>query len=168
MVWTGGVVLADVLLGKARMPDMVTSPRCIDEKTFWQPNLKFFLRLASHTRGAMTEIDRFFYSLMDQSRLRCLLLLLVEEEISAGDMTQALGLVQSKVSWHLGALRAEGLVLDHREAQRVFYRLHPTLPPWMREILLICQRELADQEPFRGDRTALTQLVTRHHRHAKT
>jgi hypothetical protein len=41
----------------------------------------------------MTEIDRFFYSLMDQSRLRCLLLLLGEEEISAGDMTQALGLV---------------------------------------------------------------------------
>ncbi len=77
----------------------------------------------------MTEIDRFFYSLMDQSRLRCLLLLLGEEEISAGDMTQALGLVQSKVSWHLAALRAEGLVLDHREAKRVYEPITPIRPP---------------------------------------
>jgi cytochrome c peroxidase len=77
----------------------------------------------------MTEIDRFFYSLMDQSRLRCLFLLLGEEEISAGDMTQALGLVQSKVSWHVAALRAEGLVLDHRKAQRVYEPITPIRPP---------------------------------------
>jgi ArsR family transcriptional regulator len=115
----------------------------------------------------MTEINRFFYSLMDNSRLRCLLLLLGEEEVSSGDMTQALGLVQSTVSWHLAALRTEGLVVDHREAQRVYYRLHPALPAWMHEILLICQRELSAQDPFRGDRAALTQLATRHQRQAK-
>ncbi|HPB74598.1 MAG TPA: metalloregulator ArsR/SmtB family transcription factor [Chromatiaceae bacterium] len=114
----------------------------------------------------MTEINRFFYSLMDNSRLRCLLLLLGEEEVSAGDMTQALGLVQSKVSWHLAALRTEGLVVDHREAQRVFYRLHPALPAWMHEILLVCQRELSGQEPFLSDQAALNHLANRHQRQA--
>ena len=40
---------------------------------------------------------------MDDSRLSCLLLLLGEEEFSAGDMTQAFGLVQSKFSWYYSA-----------------------------------------------------------------
>jgi hypothetical protein len=47
-VLTGGVVLADVLLGDASMPDMVTSPQCIDEKSFWQPNLNGCLRHRNH------------------------------------------------------------------------------------------------------------------------
>lgn len=40
---------------------------------------------------AMTVINCFFCTLFDDSRLRCLLLLLEEEEVNAGDMTQALG-----------------------------------------------------------------------------
>ena len=42
---------------------------------------------------------------------------------------------QPKVSRHLAQLRTCDLLADRRQGQWVYYRLHPELPAWVREIL---------------------------------
>ena len=59
------------------------------------------------------------------------------------------------------ALRAAGFVLDRRDAQWIYYRLHPDLPAWMREVLAACRQALAEQPPFCADRAALTDMPNR-------
>ena len=44
-------------------------------------------------------------------------------EMSAGDLTEQVGLSQSALSQHLAKLREEGLVATRKEAQTVFYRV---------------------------------------------
>ncbi len=48
------------------------------------------------------------------------------------ELMTALDLPQPKISRHLGQLRKAGLLLDRRQGQWVFYRLHPLLNDWMR------------------------------------
>ncbi|WP_257389389.1 ArsR/SmtB family transcription factor [Tahibacter caeni] len=55
-------------------------------------------------------------------RLR-VLCLLVEGELSVGDINREIELSQSALSQHLAKLREEGLVDTRKEAQTVFYRL---------------------------------------------
>ncbi len=109
----------------------------------------------------MPHTHRFFQALADTTRLRCLMLMAAEEEVCVCEMTHALGEIQPKVSRHLAALRAAGFILDRREAQWIYYRLHPDLPAWMREVLSTCQRALAEQNPFRDDRAALADMPNR-------
>jgi ArsR family transcriptional regulator len=67
----------------------------------------------------------------------------------------------NKMSRHLAAMREAGLVLDCREGQWIYYRPHPDLPAWMSEVLDICYQALAEQPPFRSDRTALATMPNR-------
>ena len=48
---------------------------------------------------------------------------LAEDEISVGDLADALEMSQSALSQHLARMRAEGLVETRRESQTVYYRL---------------------------------------------
>lgn len=109
----------------------------------------------------MSYPHRFFQALADTTRLRCLMLMVAEEEVCVCEMTHALGEIQPKISRHLAALRAAGFILDRREAQWIYYRLHPDLPAWMQDILSTCQRALAEQTPFRDDRAALADMPNR-------
>jgi len=109
----------------------------------------------------MLHAHRFFQALADITRLRCLMLMVAEDEVCVCEMAHALGEIQPKVSRHLAALRMAGFILDRREAQWIYYRLHPDLPVWMREILSTCQQALAEQTPFRDDRTALADMPNR-------
>ncbi|MFP2769880.1 metalloregulator ArsR/SmtB family transcription factor [Oceanisphaera sp. KMM 10153] len=77
----------------------------------------------------------FFKSLADETRLRCLLLIAQQGELCVCELMAALALPQPKISRHLGQLRKVGLLLDRRQGQWVFYRIHPLLNDWMREIL---------------------------------
>ncbi len=43
--------------------------------------------------------------------------------MSAGDLTQQVGLSQSALSQHLSKLRAQGLVAARKQGQAVFYRV---------------------------------------------
>ena len=109
----------------------------------------------------MSHAHRFFQALADTTRLRCLMLMVAEKEVCVCEMTHALGEIQPKVSRHLAALRAAGFILDRRDAQWIYYRLHPDLPAWMREILSTCQRGLAELTPFCDDRAALADMPNR-------
>ena len=109
----------------------------------------------------MIHAHRFFQALADPTRLRCLLLMVAEDEVCVCEMTHALGEIQPKISRHLAALRAAGFVLDRRDAQWMYYRLHPDLPAWMNEVLHTTHRALADRIPFRDDRNALVGMPNR-------
>jgi len=109
----------------------------------------------------MPHAHRFFQALADTTRLRCLMLMVAEDEVCVCEMAHALGEIQPKVSRHLAALRMAGFVLDRREAQWIYYRLHPELPDWMRDILLTCYRALVEQAPFCADREALASMPNR-------
>lgn len=71
---------------------------------------------------------RFFRVLGDPTRVRALRLLLDAPtgEYSVGELVEALGAPQSRVSTHLGCLRWCGLVLTRREGKQVYYRIADT------------------------------------------
>jgi ArsR family transcriptional regulator len=103
----------------------------------------------------------FFQALADATRLRCLMLMVAEEEVCVCEMAHALGEIQPKISRHLAALRLAGFILDRREAQWMYYRLHPDLPAWMKEVLQTTYRALIEQTPFCADRAALAEMPAR-------
>ncbi|HAS51197.1 MAG TPA: transcriptional regulator [Gammaproteobacteria bacterium] len=109
----------------------------------------------------MLHAPHFFQALADTTRLRCLMLMAAEEEVCVCEMAHALGEIQPKISRHLAALRMAGFILDRREAQWIYYRLHPDLPVWMREILQTTRLALAEQTPFCADRAALADMPDR-------
>ena len=67
---------------------------------------------------------RAFHALSDPIRLR-LVDLLREGERCVCELTDALELGQSRLSFHLAVLKEAGLVLDRREGRWVYYRLNP-------------------------------------------
>jgi len=68
---------------------------------------------------------RFFRVLGDPTRVRALRLLLDAPtgEYSVGELVEALGAPQSRVSTHLRCLRWCGLVQTRREGKQVYYRI---------------------------------------------
>lgn len=83
----------------------------------------------------MIDPETFFRALSDGTRLRCLLLLLSEEQVCVCEFVHALDLSQPRVSRHLGQLRDMRIVIDQRRGQWVYYRLNPELPQWARQTL---------------------------------
>ncbi len=77
----------------------------------------------------------FFKCLSDETRLRCVVLLQREGRLCVCELTTALGLSQPKISRHLAYLRQQGLLVDSREGQWVFYQINSQLPVWAMELL---------------------------------
>lgn len=76
-----------------------------------------------------------FKCLADDTRVRMALLVARQGELCVCELTAALGLSQPKISRHLALLRQCGLFEDERRGQWVYYRLHPDLPVWVRQML---------------------------------
>ncbi len=90
--------------------------------------------------------------LADETRLRLLLLLQVEE-LSVVEIQEILGMGQSRISNHLAQLRQGGLVRDRRAGKNIYYALtadaaHREIAP----IVAACAQELPEVE---RDRKAL-------------
>lgn len=64
---------------------------------------------------------KFFRGLGDPTRLRLVALLLDEGEMRTGDLVDAVGGLQGRVSSHLACLRHCGLVTDRKEGRNVYY-----------------------------------------------
>lgn len=62
-------------------------------------------------------------ALASEPRLLVLCYLAEVGEMSAGDLTERVGLSQSALSQHLAKLREEGLVATRKQAQTVYYRV---------------------------------------------
>jgi ArsR family transcriptional regulator len=86
-------------------------------------------------RGASLDPEPFFHALSDEIRRRILCLIVDQDELCVCELFYALDLPQPKVSRHLAVLRDGGVLALRREATRVYYRLHPALPPWAHRVL---------------------------------
>jgi ArsR family transcriptional regulator len=96
-----------------------------------------------------------FRALADQTRLRCIFLLALGEELCVCELTHALGLPQPKVSHHLSNLRKAGLVSDRKSGLWVYYRLNPELPAWVLTLIQATAQEICAELPFAADHAAL-------------
>lgn len=77
----------------------------------------------------------YFKSLSDETRLKCVLLIQQEKELCVCELMTALDEIQPKISRHLAKLRQNGLLVDRRQGQWVFYSVNPELPGWAHKVL---------------------------------
>lgn len=90
-----------------------------------------------------------FKSLADETRARAALLIAEQGELCVCELMCALGDSQPKISRHLAQLRTSGLLLDRRQGQWVYYRLHPSLPAWV--VAMLDSVVAASEDWLRGD-----------------
>lgn len=64
---------------------------------------------------------KFFRGLADPTRLHIVAMLLNEGEMSVGDLVDAVGGLQGRVSSHLACLRHCGLVVDRKDGRKSYY-----------------------------------------------
>jgi ArsR family transcriptional regulator len=102
-----------------------------------------------------------FRALADETRLRCLALLVAEGELCVCELTHALGLSQPMISRHLASLREAGIVSDRRAGQWIHYRLHNELPKWAQRVLTEALAGITRSEPYRADQRALHAMSNR-------
>ncbi|MBF0159814.1 MAG: metalloregulator ArsR/SmtB family transcription factor [Magnetococcales bacterium] len=102
-----------------------------------------------------------FKALMDETRLRCLVLMVCEGELCVCELGYALGMIQPKISRHLALLRQSGMVQDRRRGHWVHYDIHPDLPPWAWTILRATAEGATAMEPFLDDRARLQTMADR-------
>lgn len=78
-----------------------------------------------------------FKCLSDETRARTTLLIASLGELCVCELMCALDDSQPKISRHLAQLRSNGMLLDRRQGQWVYYRLNPDLPAWVHEMLQV-------------------------------
>lgn len=76
----------------------------------------------------MQTSEDFLAALAEPTRLAALRLLWDGREYCVCELMRHLGATQSRMSRHMGVLKAAGLVIDRRDAQWVRYRRNPDLP----------------------------------------
>jgi ArsR family transcriptional regulator len=70
----------------------------------------------------MQELRDTFKALSDETRLR-ILKLLEHGELCVCDIVAALGMIQPKVSFHLGVLKEAGFIKDKKHGRWIHYKL---------------------------------------------
>lgn len=103
--------------------------------------------------------QHLFKALADDTRLKSLLLIEQEGQLCVCELMIALEQSQPTISRHLARLRHDGLLLDRRQGQWVFYRLHPDLEEWVKDILKTTGQ--ANRHYLTACRTALSSMGTR-------
>lgn len=98
----------------------------------------------------LTPLD-LFDLLSDETRLRCLVLILQHKELCVCELCAVIGGLQPKISRHLAIMRKSGLILDERRGSWVYYRLHPGVPVWAKQILSQSLNELRELDPHVSD-----------------
>lgn len=103
----------------------------------------------------MKKIAKKFKALSDETRLRILALLSVDE-ICVCDLMAILELPQSTVSRHLAYLRHAGWVDDRRQGVWMYYRLLANDDTFSSELRDLLSRHLVTIPQAESDRQALT------------
>lgn len=102
-----------------------------------------------------------FSALSNETRFRCVLLLLGEDELCVCECTYVVGAAQPNISRHLGQLRDAGLVTGRRDGQWIYYRINPRLPDWVVRILEAAVAGAMDNELYRTDPGVLETMPSR-------
>ncbi|MEX1013395.1 MAG: metalloregulator ArsR/SmtB family transcription factor [Waddliaceae bacterium] len=103
--------------------------------------------------------SELFSLLSDETRLRCLVLLQKEEELCVCEICEIIESIQPKISRHLALMRSSGLVQNERRGQWVYYSLNPSLPDWVKEIVVSTTSSLTKEEPFCSDLKKIRSLT---------
>lgn len=102
-----------------------------------------------------------FAALANETRLRCLVLLMQHKELCVCELTQAIGASQPHISRHLANLREAGLVADRREGLWIHYKITSDLPAWVTGILHETTKGNRLLSPFSDDEKALAVMPNR-------
>ncbi len=81
------------------------------------------------------DICTLMSALSEPTRLGAIRILWDGDEHCVCELMRSLGATQSRMSRHMGVLKAAGLVIDRRDAQWVRYRRNPNLPPAATDIV---------------------------------
>jgi ArsR family transcriptional regulator len=98
----------------------------------------------------MNDVVKTFKALSDETRVR-IIKLLEHGELCVCDIGAALGMVQPKVSFHLGVLKNSGLLKDRKQGKWVHYSLDES-EMFKRFLLLsVAEKEVeADRERLKA------------------
>jgi ArsR family transcriptional regulator, arsenate/arsenite/antimonite-responsive transcriptional repressor len=100
----------------------------------------------------LKKVETFFKALADETRLR-ILKLLEGGELCVCDLTAALEMTQPNVSFHLGILKAAGLIKDRKEGRWSYYDLE--LSDMMARVVVPTALERMSGELVEADRKRL-------------
>jgi len=100
----------------------------------------------------MDDVVRIFKALSDETRVR-IIKLLEHGELCVCDIGAALGMVQPKVSFHLGVLKNSGLLKDRKQGKWVHYRLDES--EMFKRFLLLSVAEKVSDEEVQADKDRL-------------
>lgn len=101
----------------------------------------------------MMTTAEYLKCLADETRLRCLHLLMLGGEMCVCDFTEILALSQPKISRHLALLRQAGLVEDRRQGQWVYYKISEnTLPDWLSKLIRESISAFGNESQAQSDR----------------
>ncbi|MBI1260483.1 MAG: metalloregulator ArsR/SmtB family transcription factor [Rhizobiales bacterium] len=82
------------------------------------------------------EAAKLLSALANERRL-LILCMIVDKEVSVGELQAQIGISQSALSQHLAILRTQGLVVTRRESQTIYYRLASTEARQVIELLAL-------------------------------
>ncbi|MCP4199047.1 MAG: metalloregulator ArsR/SmtB family transcription factor [Proteobacteria bacterium] len=102
-----------------------------------------------------------FSSLSHETRLRCVVLLMQHDELCVCELTHAIGAAQPHISRHLAQLRELGLIVDRREGLWIHYRINPTLPTWVKNVLENTAAGIRKASPYKDDADILGEMPNR-------
>jgi ArsR family transcriptional regulator, arsenate/arsenite/antimonite-responsive transcriptional repressor len=100
----------------------------------------------------MNDMVRIFKALSDETRVR-IIKLLEHGELCVCDIGAALGMVQPKVSFHLGVLKNSGLLKDRKQGKWVHYSLDES--EMFKRFLLLSVAEKVSDEEVQADKDRL-------------
>ena len=100
----------------------------------------------------MDHMVRLFKALSDETRIR-IIKLLEHGELCVCDIVAALGMVQPKVSFHLGVLKNAGVLKDRKKGKWVHYSLDES--EMFKRLLLMSVTERASGMEVEDDRARL-------------
>jgi ArsR family transcriptional regulator, arsenate/arsenite/antimonite-responsive transcriptional repressor len=105
---------------------------------------------------AVKDLSTLFKALSDETRLR-ILKLLEGGELCVCHVVAAFDMSQSKVSFHLGVLKAAGLLKDRKEGKWMHYKIDDS--DLFRRLLLLSVIEKIPEETLREDRKRLGDFI---------
>ncbi len=116
---------------------------------------------------AAGDVSAVLKALGDDTRLR-ILALLVDTELSVGELSRALDMSQSRVSNHLRLLRETGLIAERRAGSSTFLRLAPSADELSGGVWNAVQARVRLAPEHQADRRRLAALLEeREHRAAE-
>ncbi len=104
----------------------------------------------------MKDLVKVFKILSDESRLRMLMLLTIEE-LCVCQIMGVLGISQPLVSRNISILSNAGLLDERREGKLIFYSIKKNLPETKDKLIKLLKKELKDDSIFKEDMESLVE-----------